>query len=389
MPTNIITTLVFASVLLFSSQVSQTCADKVKGVRRHLADAPEKHDPKRGQRSVIAALDKVSFKCNSRLKGPSPEPDEINDQIDFAVENRADGVRVNVNYGELSGSDGAETQSTTTTTIMVNYDSIVEYKKNESMSNDYEAFNWEYDEILQQIKLSDTTIGMYRVTPPPIAGGNDLGMNLTANKMKIDFELVNFPWMETDSYVALLSTVEAEKRIEQHVAPPLRRMAVEEDITNNTNETGTPDEMPNEMPPPPPKSPPPPVEITNLSIDLTDSTTPQGLLPFGSYTWAKEAMVVTTNTSVQVVATSPLDMSSIERVGMDGATSGPMKEDKVNYIAFSFVGNAAAHEAKDLFWDPETSVEYNSSSAWGMVALSVPFWLTTMAGTMFAWMIVV
>eukprot|EP00977_Amphora_coffeiformis_P026658 scaffold28898_cov76-Amphora_coffeaeformis.AAC.1 len=163
MPTNITTTLVFASVLLFSSQVSQTCADKVKGVRRHLADAPEKHDPKKGPKErdcgVESHKDKVSFKCNSRLKGPSPEPDEINDQIDFVVENRADGVRVNVNYGELSGGDGAETQSTTTTTFMVNYDSIIEYKKNESMSNDYEAFNWEYDEILQQIKLSDTTIG--------------------------------------------------------------------------------------------------------------------------------------------------------------------------------------------------------------------------------------
>ena len=155
----------------------------------------------------------------------------------------------------------------------------------------------------------------------------------------------------------------------------------EEGHTNRKNETGMPDKTTNgDMRRPQTHSPM--KEITDLSIDLSGSDSPQRLSPFGSYTWAKEASVVTTNTTVQVVATSPQDMSSVERV-MGGMRAGP--SDKVNYIAFSFVGNAAAHEAKDLFWDPETSVEYSTS---GALRTSASTWLT-MAGAMFFWTMVV
>lgn len=441
------TNLIFASLLFFSSQVSQTCADKVKGVRRRLDDVPKQRNLKKGPKErdcgVESNKDKVSFKCSSRPKGPPSSSDEINDRIDFGVENRADGVRVSVNYGELTSSPDAETQNTTMTKFMINYDSIVEYKKNESLSDESEAFNWEYDEILQQIKLSDTVIGgvstdqttnvhTFNVTTSDghatffftiSANGNDLGKNLTANKLKIDFKLMDFPWMQADSYVALLSAVEAEKRIEEHVAPHMNRdreTSMEHDgeptmggdneeasmgedngepsmggnkgepsmgedgqlsvAGNVTSEEDNAEENEKEEPgdKSPPRAPSPPVEITNLSIDLTDS--PSGNSPFGSYTWAKEATIVNTTTSVQVVATSPRNMSSVERVGMGSAAGGDPQNDRVNYMAFSFVGDAA-HEAKDLFWDPETSVEYSTSSASGNAISFI--WLITMAGAIF------
>ena len=37
--------------------------------------------------------------------------------------------------------------------------------------------------------------------------------SVTANKMKIDFWLKNFPWIRDDTYVALLSTVQSERHI--------------------------------------------------------------------------------------------------------------------------------------------------------------------------------
>jgi hypothetical protein len=148
---------------------------------------------------------------------------------------------------------------------------------------------------------------------------------LTANKMKIDFELVGYPWVRDDTYVALLSTVESEKEIE---------IEYEDDDKKYSED---------------------------VLISFGDAIGGTGVVPFGEYTWAKDAQVLGINglnetmgnqtiglmqgaldedtESIQVVATTPSDGS--------------------DRLAFSFVGRAA-QMASDIYWDPETGIGYSS-----------------------------
>jgi len=73
----------------------------------------------------------------------------------------------------------------------------------------------------------DGTIATFTATSKGREGGDitfdftisraDVNDQITANTMKIDFNVADWPWMRNDTYVALLSTVETERKIKAKV----------------------------------------------------------------------------------------------------------------------------------------------------------------------------
>jgi hypothetical protein len=160
----------------------------------------------------------------------------------------------------------------------------------------------------------------------------DDGAGFSANKMKIDFELKSFPWAQSDTYVALICNVESKKKVE-----------IEYDEENDDVEARPTDGETSK-------------KTKDVIISFQEAIEGTGITPFGEYTWDDSAMVIdpnatdvnatdttaSENVTISVVATSPLDTTS-------------------NSIAFSFIGDAAK-SADDIFWDPETGINYASGS---------------------------
>jgi hypothetical protein len=145
----------------------------------------------------------------------------------------------------------------------------------------------------------------------------DVNETITANKIKIDFDLQDFPWTEgTESYVALLSMVESKREI-----------TVENEETNEK-------------------------EKTEVVISFDDVVDTVGYVPFGEYTWAETAQVNGTESTVAVVATSPASPSFLVLGDSDVM---------IDEIAFAFVGENA-QGASDIYWDPEAGIGYKSSA---------------------------
>jgi hypothetical protein len=162
---------------------------------------------------------------------------------------------------------------------------------------------------------------------------------ITANKMKIDFLLENYPWAASgDTFVALICSVETERQVEietEEEDGPASRQAMD------------------------------------VIIDFEDTVSTIGFIPFGEYTWAETAEATpgdnnTTSTmsseTIAVIGTTPVNVAYRE-------------------IAFSFVG--AGQGASRIYWDPEAGIGYSSAEAqssgvslrcfWGVVATAVSF----------------
>jgi hypothetical protein len=268
------------------------------------------------------------------------------------------------------GEEGAEGQRAlqaeqeTKTQFEVIYDSIIEYTKGGN-STTGEAYDWENDVVLQTISLntwnvisdiaSDNETSSFSLTSPD---GNITftftinqaakGESASANKMKIDFELKDFPWTSDDSFVALLSTVETERKVDVKY-----RKGVESEAAR--------------------------MEAEDVFIAFDDVADTSSFTPFGEYSWAETAeattkgasanqtadvstnetevmssrSVNTTSQTIKVVATSPL-VERAERRAQEGK--------QVESIAYSFVGGDAAHRASIIYWDPSAGVDYVSSA---------------------------
>ena len=88
------TNLIFASLLFFSSQVSHTYADKVKGVRRRLDDVPKQRNLKKGPKErdcgvgknrIAGPLSIFIYKLNCRTVSGTNFPPSI---LTFRIEQR-------------------------------------------------------------------------------------------------------------------------------------------------------------------------------------------------------------------------------------------------------------------------------------------------------------
>lgn len=224
----------------------------------------------------------------------------------------------------------------------------MEYQKANNDSDASQAYDWENDNVVQDIALlswgnfsdvmddADGVVSTFSVSTPDDVvsfafhiSRADNGADITANKMKFDIQLKDFQWAESDSYVALICSVESKKKVEVDFED------LEQDDVSAI-ESG--------------KQGKGHKKAKDVRISFEDAVDGIGFVPFGEYTWADNAVVIDPNATstssdatIEVVATSPSDSSSGSK------------------IAFSFIGDAA-QSASDIFWDPEAGINYASGA---------------------------
>ncbi|GAX17315.1 hypothetical protein FisN_10Lh179 [Fistulifera solaris] len=278
----------------------------------------------------------------------------------------------------VEGERLLQAEQETETEFEVVYDSIIEYTKG-SGSTTGEAYDWENDVVLQTISLNtwnvmsevatDGQTSRFNVSSPDdttaftftINQAAD-GQRITANKMKIDFELNNFPWTSDESFVALLSTVETERTVDV--------------------EYGQDVETEGGMAP------------KDIFISFADVVDTSSFTPFGKYSWAETAEATSTgpsnnpidtddstNTTTIESSTNETEIMSSRSVNTSSTASAPhtikvvatsplveradrraQEGKQVESIAYSFVGGNAAHRASRIYWDPSAGVDYQSSA---------------------------
>jgi hypothetical protein len=301
--------------------------------------------------------DEIEFECKAKEED---EETEIKDKIKFKVKKiaKGEGLTVKIKYEQEIETE--ETETETETQYDVKFGRVVEYRKSNSVlsaratdtgnSDDDMAYEWDIDTIVQEWPLDNWqnfsaiadqgSLSTFSVATQDNTAtfiftiARDDSGDITANKMKIDFELTDFPWTADDTYVALLCTVESEREVEVEVM---------DDSVNDADSFVTTSR-----------------KTKDVKISFADTVDTVGFTPFGVFDWANTAEVrmgnpaemrmgnstnltATESTTIQVVATSPPSESS-------------------DAIAFSFVGNAA-HRAVDIYWDPSAGIAYGSDAA--------------------------
>jgi hypothetical protein len=282
---------------------------------------------------------KVEFECKAKTEDAVTE---VKDKIEFKVSFDEDGLKVKVEYEQEIETEELETETETKYEVL--FDRVIEYAKLETPgSTEDAAYDWEADLIVSEILLTDlggfsevvttdddtytfsiaTTDGVAMFTFTISQGGANEA--LTANKMKIDFELIGYPWIRTDTYVALLSTVESEKEIEIEY----------EDDSKKYSE--------------------------DVLISFGEAIEGTGIVPFGEYTWVKDAQVLGIN-ALGNETSGNQTIGLMQGVAEDTVTIqvvATTPSDGTDRLAFSFVGSAA-QTASDIYWDPETGIGYSS-----------------------------
>jgi hypothetical protein len=284
---------------------------------------------------------------------------KLKDKIDFKVTTASRGLGVRIQYEQEVKTGDVKNETETEYEIV--FDRVVEYRKADGDDGD-EAYDWDTDTIVQSLSLNswerisevtDDSDGILSYFAASSLDGHvtfnftvsraDIGETVTANKMKIDFSLVDFPWVSNNTYVALLSTVESKKKVDVEDADDaLLRLDGEQDGPAKKAK-----------------------KAKDVIIDFDQAQDTVGIIPFGEYTWLETAEVLelasnetTTDiqrsgepTTISVVATSPISANNSEI--MPGRR-----------IAFSFVGDAAI-SASNIYWDPEAGIGYSENSSGG------------------------
>jgi hypothetical protein len=304
----------------------------------------------------------------------SSETNIIEDKLKFKVRVADNGVVIKVSLEQE-----AETETTETELEIgfdVRFDKLIEYKKGrvveEVDAEDKEdseptavarqagggggggshydnAYQFGQDTIIQEFDLSDWS----GLSPVAESGsGNLLTFNATsfgvaefaftiaqategaisANSMKIDVTIEDFPWMESGSFLALISHVDTEYDVE-----------VEDDSESSEDGSDTP------------------VADAAMggqaNINFSQIGGLLGYEAFGRYSWAPTAEATTATNSTdgrELQVTDTIQVIATIKEGDEGQS----KQD----IAFSFVG-AGASGADRIYWDPETGVGYNMAGS--------------------------
>jgi hypothetical protein len=302
------------------------------------------------------------------VQGEETIIDEINFEMKFDGTN---GMTVTIEYSDTPVVDVAGNSSSTTeikTSFNITFDKVIEYQKQQdSTAGTGEAYDWENDKVVQDFPLlSFSTFGEVQddgivakvstsTLPSPIGqviftftvsrggGENDTdSLNIpSSNRVKIDFELVNYAWAQNDTYVALLSTIMSQRQVAITTgsgSKTTRDVSIQFDDILDTSETGVfgaytwaSDAVA--------------IDGTNAAANSTNTTTPTEDVPGFSGTSANTTVLPSGAVKLQVVATSPADAT------MPGAEQ----------VAFSFIGEGAK-SSPDIYWDPEAGVDYASSA---------------------------
>jgi hypothetical protein len=304
-------------------------------------------------------VDKIEFECKTK---EDLNETEIKDKIKFQIAKGAkgEGLTVKVKYEQEIETQEIETE--TETQYEVRFSRMVEYRKGNGLTarttdtgnSDVDmAYDWDSDTIVQEMPMDnwqsfssiaeEGSLSTFRIASQDniatfiftVARGDE--GNITANKMKIDFELTNFPWTADDTYVALLCTVESEREVEVEV------------LDDSGDDAGSPGTTSRKA-----------RKAKDVKISFADAVDTVGFTPFGVFDWADTAelrignstnLTATESATIQVMATSPASESS-------------------DAIAFSFVGNAA-HRAVDIYWDPSAGIDYSGAAAFSFMGVAI------------------
>ena len=307
------------------------------------------------------AEDEIEFECKSKTEDEENDT-EIKDKIDYKVMTRSDkGIVIKVSYEQEMETEDEEVESETEYEVI--FDSIVEYAKN-TTSLSGPQYDFENDEVLQTLSLKtvgvfsnviddeDGSASRFSVTTPDGIAGFTFTINrasegdaITANQMKIDFLLEQFPWIRDDTHVALVSSIESEREME---------VEYEDDEDD---------------------------EPQDVVVDFADvfNVSTFEFVPFGKYSWQHTAQVRSLNATdlneteaalldetIEVIASSPKTDSLVAT----SRSSNLQETKKMEIIAFSFVGRAA-RSAPTIYWDPEAGIGYAEASGAGGIATFV------------------
>ena len=301
---------------------------------------------------------------------------EISDEIKYKVEADRNGIEVKVEYEqeyeEETAGDEEEISVESETEFEITFEKIIEYAKNKtSTSIEGEAYDWELDEIVQTLELgswadftavandtSNTVSYFSATTEDQIVSFNftisraNQDEKLTANTMKIDMHIINFPWMRDDTYLALMSSVKSKSEIDvdyddeatavlsQQQQEQIQRIMAPEDVVFSFQ-------------------------------NLQDTN---GVAAFGEYKWETTAEVISNVTEGETVAVpadgegaltarqgSPAMNQSTSSEVIQVVASSPPGNQTTQSIAYSFVG-PAAQGASHIYWDPEAGIRYSEES---------------------------
>ena len=359
--------------------------------------------------------DKVEFECKAKTE--ADDGTEMKDKIKFKISHdNKEGLIVKVEYEqetELMKLRGLQQQATAVqeveseTSFEVVFDQIIEYRKPASarrrLTAAEEAYDWETDEIVSTVNLADWTgftgVEMTRrrlqsgdaaeedtvytfslATLDSVAafdftiaqaGGDNAAV--TANKMKIDVRLTDYPYMGESTNVALLSTVKSKRKIEIEYNDDDKTSKKEDDDgelekiedsdeIDQTSETKTAEE---EEEPDGEEGNDNAERRRRLSresqeviISFDDVLETTGIRPFGEYTWAKEAEVISSNSTSSNSTDTSRFLREVQNVTETIQVVATSPSDGSDRLAFSFVGGEAAKGAPMIYWDPETGVNY-------------------------------
>jgi hypothetical protein len=250
-----------------------------------------------------------------------------------------------------------ETETETQYTLV--YDRILEYRKVGDAVDDH--YEWGIDQV-----VAEWSMDTWDTLTPLEDDGNLLtfsasdgvatfsftiaqsdSLDLTTNKIKIDFLLENYPWDASgDTFVALVSHIETERTTE------IEGGAGGNDV------------------------------VSEVLIDFREAVDTIGFVPFGDYSWATTAEATvfvsggavdnnTTETGGDAIAiqrivdaensTGIVGRSNTQTISVIASSAPTTADSKYTEIAFSFVG--AAQGADRIFWDPEVGVGYGASSS--------------------------
>ena len=176
----------------------------------------------------------VTHECKAETtSGAKGSETEMEDEIDFQVyASDDDGICIKVKYEQEIEDEAADMEQETEASFKVCFQQLIEYSKQEGSSE--EAYGWsEGDTIHQTFDLTDwadfgevltdssdgmstfdvtSNDGLITMTFTIMPAGDD--ERITANSIKADVRIVDFPWTQSNSYVALLSDVESELEVD-------------------------------------------------------------------------------------------------------------------------------------------------------------------------------
>ena len=293
------------------------------------------------------------------------------DKIKYNVRTTNNGIRVKIQYKQEVEENDVETKSETEFEVI--FETLVEYVKGDP-EDESEAYNWDQDQIIQTVPLRewsdipgiliDGDVFYFTAsTAPSTMNGGITSFNftvsqananekITANSMKIDVKINNFQWSQSDSYLALMSTVESQKKV---------KVEYDDEATASKGSRSKKTE-----------------EITvGFGSDGMESTL--GFAAFGEYTWEENAEALTTDDFMDFNSTSSVQVA---RQG-DGITMNETKttiqvvatspaeeeEEGRQRIAYSFVGDGA-QSASEIYWDPEAGIGYESGAGRHVLSMS-------------------